>query len=110
MKLPNREKAYIPISKLIDYLLSESHIAGKSKSKFFRMFGFDESNLNVLKQGFINIAQSQDVVEDSISPHGKKYIIDGNLLTPNNRYIKVRTVWIIEKDQDMPRFVTAYPN
>ena len=110
MKLPNRENAYIPISKLIDYLLSETHITGKTKSKFFRLFGFDESNLDMLEQGLLAIAKTQDVIEVNISPHGTKYIIDGNLFTPINRFVKVRTVWIIEKDQDTPRFVTAHPN
>ncbi len=109
MKLPNREKACIPISKLIDYLLSETHITGKAKSKFFRMFGFNESNLEMLEQGLLTIARIQDVVSKNTSPHGIKYIIDGNLFTPINRFVSVRTVWIIEKDKDAPRFVTAYP-
>ncbi|MGH7599609.1 MAG: DUF6883 domain-containing protein [bacterium] len=43
MKLPNREKAYIPPSKLRDYLLSETHVVGRGKAKFFRMFGFKEA-------------------------------------------------------------------
>ncbi len=109
MKLPNKEKAYIPISKLIDYLLSETHITGKSKSKFFRKFGFNESNLDMLEQGLLAIAKTQDIVATNISPHGTKYIIDGNLFTPINRFVRIRTVWIVEKDQDAPRFVTAYP-
>ena len=95
MKLPNSEKAYVPISKLIDYLLSETHITGKSKSKFFRMFGFNEANLEMLEQGLLAIAKTQDVVETNESPHGTKYIIDGNLFTPINRFVRVRTVWIV---------------
>ncbi len=110
MKLPNREKAYVPISKLIDYLLSETHITGKMKSKFFRLFGFDESNLGMLEQGLLAIAKTQDIVEVNKSAHGTKYIIDGSLFTPINRFVTIRTVWIIERDQDAPRFVTAYPN
>ena len=110
MKLPNREKTYIPISKLINYLLSETHITGKAKSKFFRMFGFNEANLEMLEQGLLAIAKTQDVVENTTSPHGTKYIIDGSLFTPINRFVNVRTVWIVEKDQDVPRFVTAHPN
>jgi len=49
MKLPNREQADIPQSKLIDYLLSENHAAGRSKAAFFRNFGFDQLNHLVLK-------------------------------------------------------------
>ena len=110
MKLPNNEEAYVPISKLIDYLLSETHISGKSKSKFFRMFGFNETNLEMLEQGLLAIAKTQDVVEITTSPHGTKYKIDGSLFTPINRFVRVKTVWIVEKDQDIPRFVTAHPN
>ncbi len=63
----------------------------------------------MLKQGLINIAQSEDVVEVISSPHGVKYIIDGGIKTPAGNFIKMRTVWIIDKEQESPRFVTAYP-
>jgi hypothetical protein len=36
MKLPTRENAFVPPSKLKDYLLSETHVVGRSKAKFFR--------------------------------------------------------------------------
>ena len=109
MHLPNRKKAYIPISKLKDYLLSETHSVGKSKAKFLRSVGFNETNTHLLKQGLINIAHSQGIKEAVPSPHGIKYIIDGLLQTPADGSIKVRTVWIIDRDQERPRFVTAYP-
>ena len=35
MNVPNYETAFIPILKIEDYLLSESHSVGKSKAKFF---------------------------------------------------------------------------
>jgi hypothetical protein len=110
MKLPNREFAYVPQSKLEDYLLSETHVVGRSKAEFFRKFGFDETNLDLLEQGLITIAQTQEVKEEISSPHGKKYVIDGSLLTPIRRSVKVKTVWIIDKGQHNPRFITAYPN
>lgn len=110
MKLPNREFAYVPQSKLKDYLLSGTHVIGRSKAKFFRMFGFNETNLDLLEQGLITIAQTQEVKEEISSPHGKKYVIDGSLLTPINRTVNVRTVWIIDKGQNKPRFITAHPN
>jgi hypothetical protein len=45
MKLPNNEYAYIPPAKLLDYLLSETHSVGKSKSKYLRSSGFNEANV-----------------------------------------------------------------
>jgi len=110
MKLPNRENAYIPTSKLKDYLLSETHPVGRSKAKFFRNFGFDEINVEQLEQGLLTIAQSQEVNETILTLHGAKYVIDGLLQTPIGRTVSIRTVWIIEKNRNYPRFVTAIPN
>ena len=41
--LPNKEKAYIPLTKLKDYLLSETHSIGESKAKLLRSLGFSLS-------------------------------------------------------------------
>jgi len=110
MKLPNRENAYIPASKLKGYLLSETHAAGRSKAKFLRSLGFDDANIELLERGLFAIAQTQEVSAESSSPHGTKYIIEGSLQTPSGKTVKLRTVWIIDKDHDQPRFVTAIPN
>ncbi len=109
MKLENREYAYIPLAKLLDYLLSETHPVGKSKAKYFRSLGFNETNLNLLKEGLLAIASSEDVKETISSSHGVKYVIDGMLQTPTGVFIKLRTIWIIDKDMERPRFITTYP-
>lgn len=109
MELPNRENAYIPLSKLKDYLLSETHSVGKSKAKLLRSSGFNETNVTSLKEGLLAIAHSEQLIETDASPHGIKYIIEGELKTPTGGAIKMRTVWIIDKGQERPRFVTAYP-
>ncbi|MGH7964231.1 MAG: DUF6883 domain-containing protein [Candidatus Binatia bacterium] len=109
MKLPNRENAYIPPPKLITYLLSEAHSVGRAKAGFWRTLGFDEMNLNVLEQALVSLARSEEVKEVVLSPYGVKYVIEGVMQTPAGSIIQVRTVWIIETNQDRPRFVTAYP-
>ncbi|PKL48650.1 MAG: hypothetical protein CVV37_07935 [Nitrospira bacterium HGW-Nitrospira-1] len=109
MKLQNKESAYVPITKLLNYLLSETHSVGKSKAKYLRSMGFNETNVNLLKQGLLSIAQSEDVKDVISSPHGVKYVINGSIQTPVGISIKMRTVWIIDKGQGRPRFVTAYP-
>ena len=109
MKLPDKEKAYIPLLKIRNYLLSETHPIGKSKAKFLRSMGFNELNIDLLKQGLLAIAQIEDVKEAVSSTHGVKYVIDGLLQTPGGEAVKVRTIWIIDKGQTRPRFVTTYP-
>lgn len=109
MKLPNRENAYIPSSKLKAYLLSETHSVGKSKAKFLRSVGFNDNNVDLLKQSLLSITNSEEVKEAIASSHGVKYIIDGSIQTPSKGIAMMRTIWIIDKGQERPRFVTAYP-
>jgi len=109
MKLPNKEKAYIPEAKIMEYLLAEQHPVGGSKAKFFRAFGFNESNTDLLESALLKLAQA-DVERVKPSERGTKYTIVGDIQTPNGRIITITTVWIIEKNESHPRFVTAYPD
>jgi len=109
MLLPNRDKAHIPPSKLVNYLLSETHSVGKSKAKFFRAFGFNETNVALLEHSLLHIAQTETVADVVQSPYGKKYILDGLLETPSGTFVGVRTVWMVQTGDARPRFVTAYP-
>lgn len=109
MFLPNRYKAYVPSPKLSAYLLSETHPVGKSKAKFFRSFGYNETNTELLEYGLSSVAQTQPIREVTSSAHGTKYVIDGTLETPAGISVKVMTVWIIDTGKTDPRFVTAYP-
>jgi hypothetical protein len=49
VRLPNRQQAYVPDTKLTGYLLSLVHPVGRSKARFFRRFGFDDSNVEMLQ-------------------------------------------------------------
>ena len=109
MKLPYRNNSYVPRKKLTDYLLSETHPVGRLKAKFFTSIGFDLTNVTKLEQSLLNIAYDQDIKEVIPSQYGKKYIIDGKLQSPAGNTIRIRTVWILEKEKKRPRFITAYP-
>lgn len=109
MRLPNAAEAHIPPAKLKDYLLSEKHAIGKSKARFFRSVGFDETNVPQLEQVLLTIARAGHVKDIVVSPHGTKYVIDGSVKTPSGVVARIRTIWIIETGQETPRFVTAYP-
>lgn len=109
MELPNKSRTQVPLEKIVNYLLSETHSVGKSKAKYFRSYGFDDENANDLANGLLAIAQNSQVESSERSPYGTKYVVDGELETSNGDMIQVRTIWIIENDDDTPRFVTAYP-
>ena len=109
MELPNKSRAYVPLEKLTDYLLSETHAVGKSKARYFRSYGFHAGSAHNLAQGLLEIAQNAQVETFERSPYGTKYVLDGELQTPNGVMIQVRTIWIVENNMEVPRFVTAYP-
>jgi hypothetical protein len=109
MELPNKSRAQVPLEKVTDYLLSETHAVGKSKARYFHSYGFNDGNASDLAQGLLAIAQNTAVESSERSPYGTKYILDGELETPNGVMIQVRTIWIVEHNTDIPRFVTAYP-
>jgi hypothetical protein len=109
MKLPRNINAVIPQSKIIDYLLSETHSVGKAKAKYFKMLGYNQDNCEELKDALILVAHDNEVTEIIDTPYGNKYIIDGNLVTPSGKRARVRTIWIMEAGKELPCFVTAYP-
>ena len=57
MKLPNSENAYVPESKLSDYLLSEKHAVGKAKAKYFRSLGYTVKNVKRLQADLLVIVK-----------------------------------------------------
>lgn len=109
MKLPNSDKVIISKKKLQDYILSETHATGKFKAKFFRKLGFNEENIDFFEQVLLNLAEIYDVKDELKSPYGTKYVIEGEIDTPSGKVTKVVTVWIIEENQQIPRFITVYP-
>ena len=109
MKLPGRKNAYIPPQKLKVYILSKTHSVGRWKARYFDGLGYNETNVDALERSLIAIAHSESVKDVISTAYGKKYIIEGSLQTPSGSLEDVRTVWIVEKGQDRPRFVTVYP-
>ena len=85
------------------------HAVGKAKATFFRALGFNEANAHLLEHGLLSLAHSTPVQEVVPSPHGVKYVVEGVLETPSGTAPRIRTVWILETDDEHPRFVTAYP-
>jgi hypothetical protein len=106
---PNCEKAYVPKEKLSNYLLSETHAVGREKARYFRSIGYTAENVDDLADALVMIARSEDVCQEIASDFGTKYVIDGELVTPNGTAVQMRTVWVIDSQDARPRFVTAYP-
>lgn len=109
MKLPNRDKAFIPRTKLVKYILSETHPIGSAKARFFRKLGFNETNVSKLENALLRIARDNEVNEERKFEYGINYAIDGIIETPSGKTVAIISVWFIKNAGGRPRFVTAYP-
>jgi hypothetical protein len=109
MKLPYYDKATIPPSKIVDYLLSVRHPYGRSKAEFFLKCGFTARDWQVLAEALRDHAARHAVTHTQETAFGTKFVIDGPLVVPSGKTPDVRTVWFVEVGEEIPRFVTAYP-
>jgi hypothetical protein len=108
MKLPDKESAVVAKRKVVEYLLSSTHEDGRSKADFFRRFGFRLDRWQELATALKLHAVTHAVSKIVSTDYGVRYIIVGELETPDGRRPMVRSVWFIEKDGP-PKLVTAYP-
>ncbi len=109
MKLPIWQSAYVPSAKLNGYLLSEVHPVGRAKAQFLKNLGYDISNSSTLERDLLTLAREGDVADTITSEYGTKYVVTGVISTPSGETVLLRTVWIIDRGDSRPRFVTAYP-
>lgn len=109
MKLPNAHLAIVDREKIVDYLLNPAHPDNGGKAKFFVGLGFTVEQWQVFAGAVRTLATSFEVMEYVESPHGIKYIVIGQIETASGRSPSIRTVWIVDKGNDKPRLITAYP-
>ena len=109
MQLPHTENAVVAEEKIVGYLLNAQHPDGAGKAKFYESLGFDVSLWQVLADALKDQVEHSPVSRHVDSVHGSKYIIEGPLQTPSGRTVVVRSVWIIDRGETVPRLVTAYP-
>jgi len=109
MKLPNAHLAIVDREKIVDYLLNPAHPDNGGKAKFFLGLGFTVQQWQIFAGAVRTLAKSFQVIESVESPHGIKYIVIGRIETASGRSPSIRTVWIVDKGNDKPRLVTAYP-
>lgn len=107
--LPDGDRAHVDSSKIIDYLLSQSHPDGRTKAEFFMRFGFRIERWQELAEALRAVGTSNPVVAVVESAHGVRYTVDGQMQSPDGRTPRVRTVWIAEPGGPGPRLITAHP-
>lgn len=109
MLVPNAHQAIVPPEKITHYLLSLTSKQGKDKALFFMAFGFSLDHWEVLAEALKTHIMSHEVSSIRETPYGLHYVVEGLLLSPDQRNPSIRSVWKIENTMTEPSFVTAYP-
>lgn len=109
MKLPNLDNAIIDREKIVDYLLNAAHPDNGGKAEFFHSLGFDRDNWQEFTEALWRLSEKAEIAQIVESPHGAKYIINGELESPQGKRSMVRMIWIVDSGHDEPRLVTVYP-
>jgi hypothetical protein len=111
MTLRNAHLAVVDRQKVVDYLLNASHPDNGGKASFFASLGFSPEQPEQLVAALLAVAQAGEVVGAGQSEHAEKSVVEGWLTahTKESRRRRVRTVWIVDADHEVPRLVTAYP-
>jgi hypothetical protein len=108
MKLPNAEKAFVDIEKLRGYCLNPSHVRGKHKARIFSLIlGLTLEDAEKLRKSLLEAAKESDAVEGIEDQYGKRYIIDFLMKTTKGQ-AKIRSTWIVLKNEDFPRLTSCY--
>lgn len=109
MKLPNVGLAFVEREKITGYLLNPSHPYGASKCRFFAGHGFRVEEWPKLAAALVIHGRQHEVAEQTETPFGPRYEVQGELEAPDSSRPQVRTVWQLDEGEIAPRLITAYP-
>ena len=85
--------AYIPQDPMFAFPFTVREVVLMGRAPYIGRFEFERETDK-------EIAQNALVDSSERSPYGTKYIVDGELETPNGVMIQVRTIWIIKNDTE----------
>ena len=107
-KLPNAERAHVPIEKLRDYSLNPDHPRGKDKAIVFRSaLGFTIDDVERLRAIVLAAVAELDAVETTPNEYGRRFVVDIPM-TGKRGQIMVRSTWIVRHTEDFPRLTSCY--
>ncbi len=91
MRLPDGDRAIIPLEKLLGYCLNPNHPKGKHKAIVFKsVLGITAENVTQLDQLIRQAAIAGDVVQERTTEFGREFKLDW--VIPNTNAVQLRTI------------------
>jgi hypothetical protein len=108
MKLPNGERAIVPIEKLRNYYLHPTHRVGSHKAHVFESVpGLTAAHAEELQQRLFAVARTGEAVLGMRNTYGQRYIVDFEMTTTVGIAV-VRGTWIVLVGEDVRRLMSCY--
>ena len=106
MKLPSG--LVVKDSKITKYLLV--YQPKDDKSEYLSYYGYSLANWESLKNDILEAAEKSEITENFVTDWGIRYKVKCQWLSPNNRLLKVITIWQEDQTTARIKFVTLYPD
>ena len=108
MRIPNGDLADLG-TKVEEYILNPAHPDGKHKARVFEsVLGISLANAHLLRDALLNAVKVSDsAVAKGDNGFGDVFAVETFLSTEIGSGNLV-SVWIIRRNEDFPRLVTAY--
>lgn len=108
MRLPNGDRASVPLEKLVDYCLNPEHPRGRHKARVFAAaLGITAAEAEDLRRALLAAAAAQDAIPGEIDAYGERFVIDLQLTGPGGS-VAIRSLWIIRTGENVPRLTSCY--
>jgi hypothetical protein len=106
--LPHCDQAILDIQKIQNYCLNPAHLRGRHKARLFRRaIGIERGDAGWLRTALLEGIRQNDAVELLGDMFGTRWRVDVPL-TRHGKTVVVRTIWIVQSGQHVPRFVTCW--
>jgi len=108
-KLPNAERAQVPLEKLRDYSLNPTHRKGGDKARVFRSgLGMNAADAERLREMILAAVMTEEALPGVTDAHGSRYTVDFEVQGLQAGAVTIRTAWIIDAGETIPRLVSCY--
>ena len=107
-RLPHYKQAKMPQEKVGNYLLNPENENANGKPEFFAKLGYNMKNERRLIQDIKKGLGENTAKQYKADEYGRinfEVVMEIGLTQKS----KVQTIWAIDKEGKIPRFVTAYP-
>ncbi|MGI8438041.1 MAG: DUF6883 domain-containing protein [Chthoniobacterales bacterium] len=108
-QLPHSTSLIVEEAKIVGYLLDLDHTDGGPKARFFLGRGFSPESWEGFADALKKHGATQTITSEALTRHGRKYVVECVIETPDGLNPCILTVWI-SSNEDPPRLITAHPN